>query len=341
MDRWSIYVTFMVVEVVGATLHGFGVYLLYCVHNTTSPQHIFYFNIGLLNILYNITLCVNHLNRALRTSSLTHALPYVGIFFKTTICYTLYSHMAYIVIDRFMIVHLDTKYNFYCNSPNAKHLSLLTWLIGLLLCVSVVVPAEAFPERFRYEDAMHRLIIIYSVVFVCTALTCLGYITYVLSFRKEGGMNTAREQRLVKQKSKMEGDVSVEGNNNIWSSMCVLWNNFRTSRFYISTLLVLVFLAFTAVPDLCMYAYEINKFTEYRFSGEVVLSACYHITMVTVVVVYVVMYEPARSVLKSKMAFKLRRQKKHTLPLLDEEEVTSPTPVDEQCFSRVQFVSTL
>ena len=158
-------------------------------------------------------------------------------------------------------------------------------------------------------------------------------------------MNTAREQRLVKQKSKMgdQGEVSVEGNNNIWSSMCVMWNNFRTSRFYISTLLVLVFLVFTAVPDLCLYAYEINEFTEYRFSGEIVLSACYHITMITVVVVYMLMYEPARSVLKSKMAFKLRRQKKHTLPLLDGEEVTSPTPVDEekQCFSRVQFVSTL
>ena len=184
---------------------------------------------------------------------------------------------------------------------------------------------------------------------MCTTLTCLGYITYVLSFRKESGTERSEQRLVVKQKSKMGDQQQVEkemvedGNSTVWASICVMWRNFRTSRFYISTLLLLAFLIFTACPDLCLYAYEINEFTEYRFSGEVVLSACYHITMVAAVVIFIVLYEPARNVLLTKMAFKLRRQKKHTLPLLDEEKFTSPPPADDekQCFSRVQFVSTL
>lgn len=314
-----IHIIFMILELFIVLLHVCGIYLLRCLHSSgvCNAQQILIMNLSAIEIFMNIFYFIIHLKEYFQLTQIEFinfnvAHKFITIASKTTVCYIYYSIMAYIAIDKMLMVWLRMKYTVYCDIGNTNHLVALTWVIGIIMCISVVVGYNVFQLEHTEptEYLLAYLLIMFVLIFIFIAVGSLGYIFYK------------------NWKTYMDGLENRPPSHRKLSTMNFLTHPrsllviFKKSRFFTSTSLVITFFLFTAIPDLVITIREIKREDKkYHNLEDVGLSTLYHLSFLSNFFIYVFMYEPVRELLQEKIR-KISQKEVKPVPLV--------SPVDEE-----------
>ena len=220
----------MTLNIMNLILHSLGTWLLIYIHRNGSgtAQQIFLINLGFCEALMNLLECIR---RALGMAHLSATgsrviqciNEYILIVMFTGISLVYYLDMIYLTFDRLCDILLNIKYHNYWNEVKARWLLIVTWVIGILLSVTISL-MHRFTD-YIWQDAFFK----YFFPTLEFAFVILAVITYGFIFHRFK-VTRAPPTCCIEQLS--------------------LYQVFRKSRFYISVLIILTFLIFMVIPDL-------------------------------------------------------------------------------------------
>ena len=262
----AIYVVLLILCGCNCLLHGLATLILlklnkrhknssqwYCLINLTVSellQNLFRFVLYPLKLYWNI--------HPKQSMLLGRFIVHIQLVLNTGMIYQCLLGMILITGDRFLCIFLDLKYRIYWSYQRTRILVLSTWVFCFIVTILLSVHMDSIIDKKLYEDAeqldsiQHYILTIISTLFVSFASFSYGYIFYkYLQSQRNMLINNAKS-------------LSV-------------WQMFRTSKFFISVLLVSSFFVFWVVPTLIVNIYglmsEENKsLTNYALTNYVNVS---------------------------------------------------------------------
>ena len=281
-----------IISSINLCLHITGCYLLVCLYKggRQSVQHVLLINLVLSEIMVNLLIVpfavtgfLSHSNNS--TVLLEYHLA-LGLAHVTGAYYLYYISMMYLTADRMLATLLNIRYRDICTKRKVKKLLILTWIICILISISMIIVSEHVGNLFITSIGKFALIL----TFFDLSFTILAITTYCIMFYQ---FKTSR--RL------------TSGNGNR-QTLCSIFLN---SKFYISVLLISTFLVFTAIPGLIFTVFFINPG---NISPEIDIYAITSINISFTVdaAIYIFMHDSVRKLLikklKSQTTALLRRQ---------------------------------
>ena len=213
-------------------LHSSGSYLLLCLHRARKAtiQQTYNVNISVTLIVKHCLLINFPIFRLLDIYGIgTHVrivLTYIQVNYFTGIGFIYYASIFYITFDRLFGIITGIRYRTYWNSKRTKRLVFGTWMIGICLCIVSSISCAYLGFHFS-------IYLIYIYVSVDILFMVLAFCTYCIMFA-------------IYFKSKKALSSSHHGKGKIQDS---LWKIFYKSRFFISVILIINFMAFQIIPD--------------------------------------------------------------------------------------------
>lgn len=157
----------------------------------------------------------------------------------TLFTFSYYMSMIYLTIDKALDILLNIKYPLYWNEKKAKHLVYATWVFGVILCLSVFFLYTFLELSF---ESVADVFFLYFYPTFDFSFILLAVVCYSFLFHKY------KEARMAPAKIRCGNDVEKCGS---------LFAIFRTSRFYISVLLICTFLLFMVLPNMVYLFYGV------------------------------------------------------------------------------------
>jgi hypothetical protein len=239
-------------------LHGIGLYILRCldIDGRSDVQQTYIFNLSAMEVFTTFCFLVLtglHLTMSLTDHHLEDVKIHNGIILFTFCSLVLYMNMLYIVIDKALEVFWNIKYPVYWSMNKAKYLEMITWSIGLFMCIGVIIAVHVVKYEYRIPFTMYFRPAL-DIVFVITVIVCYGYIFYKY-----------KQSRVIPTQARCEAAIDTSPPNQqsvftisrtpraISTNQQSLFTIFRNSRFFISICLVSTFLLFIVIPDILQF----------------------------------------------------------------------------------------
>ena len=229
------------------------------------------------------------------TDTIIIIFKYFGIVTETTIMFLYYASMLFTVIDKFLEIFLNLKYPLYFNVNKATYIISATWLIGIVLCVTVIVSEHLF----GYINHLHRkyFFVSFDILFIIISISCYSYI-----FVKYTQSRTNPHQ--IGYSESTENSQIIQTQSTSSSAVKNIFNIFRKSRFYISVLLILNFLLLTVIPDLFVF-FIIENINHHihRNIMTVIINILYEISLLVDAWIYIYINKQVRRILWRKLHY--------------------------------------
>ena len=247
----SINIILIILRVFDIILHSVGIYyVLSCKRRRNcTVQHIYIINLSVTEICFSLFwILVIPISNLFTISNNISAIiedvqHYIMICIYTSVAFVFYATMVFITLDRLLAVKFPLRYRIYCSAKFAKYLIFATWVIGLILCLTIIVVNVV--TGYDFNSSFHTYL--YTPInFIILILATLTYTFIFLQYKRSLGVNIR----------------SPQGNGTFVV--------FYKSRFYLPVLLILTFLLFITIPHLT-YVFAIS--IPNKKSGKL-LSAC-------------------------------------------------------------------
>lgn len=277
-------VTLLILNIANVILHGIGSYLLTCIYRKgeRSAQKIFIINLSVCELVMNLMECIRRTIELYKLAdSLSHTANefqhYLLIVIFTGVSFVFYMDMIFLTLDRLLNIILNFKYPIYCNESIAKYLLFVTWIIGAMISLSVII--AHYVIEYTWESFFFKYF--YPTLEIAFILLALG--TYVVIFRYY------RKSLEIQFKNKKYSNNETEDSN-----------VFRISRFFVPILLIASFIIFMLIPDLVYLFYGILGKNE----SKTLLACCwisYAISNLLDGWIYIFMQKSVKTTLKKKL----------------------------------------
>ena len=152
--------------------------------------------------------------------------------------------MVYITLDKALEILLHVNYPTLWNEEKAKHLVYLTWFIGLLWCTCMYLVYTLTNVNF---DSVADMFFLYITPFFDFSFILLAVVSYGFLFHKYK----------LSQSPPATCASAVVKHKNSGNKCSRLFKIFRTSRFYVSVLLITSFMLFMVLPNLVYMFYGV------------------------------------------------------------------------------------
>ena len=238
--KLAISITLILLNIVNITLHSLGSYLLINLYQQglKNSQQVYLINLSICELMLNILECLNIIPDFVSIpKSISYEIQeiqhYILIVIFAGMSFVFYMDMVYITLDRLLNVSYKLKYFAYWDELKAKRLLFVTWLIGLLSCVSISL-LHYFTE-YQWKDLYFKYI--YPVL--AFAFFLLALVTYSVLFKEyKRSYKMSRQVRHCRTRKTQHRKVTT------------VMTVFCKSRFIVSVLIIFSFLIFILVPDL-------------------------------------------------------------------------------------------
>ena len=251
VTTWS-DILFATIVFFNALLHTIGCYLLYKTYTwtTISTQQLFIFNISLCECF---ACCYWMVFQLLRFNGFERSSKFIRYSYCVHIglVEVLYMLMMALTFDRLMNILVGFKYPLYWNDGRTKKLLITLWIIGVACSI-----ASAFVYHFKGFLWFWKPEGVYFTLVQSIAFIAVSFVIYSAIFWKYKQSRDALRRSFhisASSSSNNNNNNSTTTNNNNNSSTNVNEHNsavklFRSSRFYVSILIILTFLLFNTIP---------------------------------------------------------------------------------------------
>ena len=285
----------VILLIVALFLHSVGLHLLRCLHmkGRIEVQHIYIMNLSAVEVFTTILFLIQTLIDLI--DSIDVVVEYTNILLLTICSLVMYLNMMYIVLDKALEVYWNMKYPLYMNTKKAKYLELITWILGVFMCIGIVVPFNVLMD-FRYSYPLVTYfrptldVTVLFIVIVCyTYIFCRYRATVVETYKVRMRLHTFDEavsnSEGVQEQHKSEGvqvryknekaSTDTDSNRNKVvqdrvrhsentinagpTKIQSLFKTFINSRFIVSVCLVTTYVLFVVIPDLILLLWKGEK----------------------------------------------------------------------------------
>ena len=248
-------------------LHTLGIYLLFHLYQNEArdSQDIYLINLSVIE-------CIMSLFHILVVPIPTNLRYYFDLFQMYGLTTTYYMSMTFLTADRLFFFNI--RYPLYFSQKKTKCLLTATWCRNVTTSIIIMIIHKY--DGFDFHRIAIYVILSFDFVFTLTAFVTYGYI-----FHKFAQSRTPPSQ-----------NRSAED-----TSLFVI---FRNSRFYVTTILMATFLAFTVAPDVIPVFFHHSK---------IVLGTCrilYAIFRVADAFTYILMKQSVKDLLLRKLHIRNR-----------------------------------
>ena len=137
-------VILLLLNISNMLLHSIGMYALVSLYRSSphKPQFLYLINLSACESLFNFLAVFRGIPRLIPLSSnywiyMDKISYYVSIVSFTGVFIVLQLNMTYITLDRLAKIVLKLRYTWYWGHTKTKYLLIITWCVGLMLCLSV------------------------------------------------------------------------------------------------------------------------------------------------------------------------------------------------------------
>ena len=227
----------IILSIITCVLHCIGICVLFSVkkEGRNSSQWYCLLNLSVSEFIQNVTRIIHNslyiewqrTGAGEQTDDLHKAFARTWLVLNTGIAYQCIMAIILITGDRFLCVYLGLRYRSVWHYRKTVVLIGASWVVNMLVASLVSTHSHAIVNSKVIERTLMCVIMLLSLFFLLFALYTYAFIfiTYVSSRR-------------------------ITATNDTSSSQISLWQAFRTSKFFISALLVSSFLVFWVVPVL-------------------------------------------------------------------------------------------
>lgn len=274
---------------VNITVHSIGLHLLLCLHKNDDGDvnQIYLINLSAVEILGNVFWFFVDILRLVEISGLKSPVidtvqMYISFLTCTLFLFVYYFTMVLITIDKCLEIFLNLKYPLFCNSANAKYLLACIWVVGGIVCVSLILACKVGGFDYRVPFVLY-VYPTFDLSYIAIVVGCYSYI-----FHKFKTSRTAPPcgSKILRAESRSSQDIS---------SPQVCFN----SKFYISFLLVLTFLCLVVIPDLIYMCAIVHSGVVVSPAG--VLLILYHISFLSDAWIYIFLQRRVRNLFIKKL----------------------------------------
>jgi hypothetical protein len=287
--QMALNITLLVLNIANVLLHGTGSYLLGCIYKQgkRSAQKIFIINLSVCELIMNLMECLRRILDFVPlsgrgSSNKIEFQHYLLIIMFTGISFVFYMDMIFITLDRLLNILLNVRYRIYCNHTKAKYLLLVTWLLGIVICLSVSL------AHYFTEYVWEAFFFMYFYPTVEISFIILALVTYAFIFKQYHKSHRIPTQRTTRGRQQNGGKPESA------------FQVFRMSRFFVSILLITSFIIFMLIPDLVYLFYGVLGNNE----SSTLLACCwisYAISNLMDGWVYIFMQSTVKSLLRKKV----------------------------------------
>lgn len=260
------------------TLHSLGIYLLKCIRKNghQNVEQIYLMHLSGVEIVVGISMLIHV---PLHTVYLVDGKPvhildlweYISVMKTVFVYVTYFIVMIVLTVDKLLVITLNIRYPVHWNEVKAKKLMLLAWFLGVVFGLTTTIIKAL--KKFETVE-LHFIYIPLNIVFVLVAI-----VTYTILFYKYVQSRICPLPASVSNQD--AGHQSV-------------FKIFRRSRFLITTMLIISFMLFTVLPQLCLvFVKNIHIF----------VFICFQISMLCDVFIYVLLTRQIRVLLWKKLGF--------------------------------------
>ena len=140
------------ISFVNILVHVAGLKLLFCLYrNDEKVQTLLLIHLSATEVFGNVCwilidgLQVTELCLPSGCSHIIEVIQeYISIITSTTFLFVYYMVMVYIMVEKFLDIHLDLKYNLYCNVNRVNNLMSVTWFIGWMFCIALILVSQVW-----------------------------------------------------------------------------------------------------------------------------------------------------------------------------------------------------
>ena len=170
-------------------LHGIGIVLLYKARGQLPNQRMVTLNLAVAEFLYCVSRIIYHATFLSGTpTKLTYVLQYcfISLFF----CVIRFA-MLHIIIDRFLDVWLNIKYQIYVNKKTLTKIIILVWIAGFVVGVGFIL-LEGFNVISRLPIMITRLSV--DFIIIVSAVSTFIYL-FVKVQNVINGLSTQQQRK--------------------------------------------------------------------------------------------------------------------------------------------------
>ena len=262
-------------------LHSIGLYFLIRLYKRYEGdvQQLYIINLCIVELIATVLFMVGTLLNVVPLLEAEKYHEYISMVTQTVIRFVFYMSMVAITVDKLVVVLLSIKYHVYWSVNKAKYLVATIWMVGLIMCVTVIT--VYLVEESSYELQMDKFVLTFDFAFISIAISSYSYIFY-------------------KYKQTRASPIF----NSASTPQQSIWKVFKNSRFFISVLLITSFLLLIVLPDLVDYF--INNNTEGEEEDEedsagLILFILYHISFICDSCIYIFIQPKVRRLLWKKL----------------------------------------
>ena len=285
MNLLVLYSVLLAFQLIIIFTHSAGLYLLRCLREismvTVQQLHI----TNLSSIELTLTLCytVFYILHILTLSGATSieftVYEYINITIGSILTFLYYVCMIYIIVDNFLEVYLNIRYQLYWDACEAKCLICFTWAVGIIFWISIMIAYEDI--GFEYHQTLSYFQLTLDLFFVFLAVISYCYIFY-------------------KYPHVRNNPQQVESSSQAGTRQQL--NIFSNSKFYVPMLLVLSFLLLTVFSDLANFfiLHNVHDRSK-RFMGKTIVCILHHVSHLTHSLIYIYFFPPVKRSLYTKL----------------------------------------
>lgn len=245
-----------------------------------NPQHIFIINLAVTQMLIG---AVNLVRALFVPKSIEHHLTIFRIFSLNT---TLYLTMIFITLDKLIEIYLNIKYSLYWNEKKTKWLLLATWTINVTLALVITLTYHFTDEISLLNPIGVYYVVVFDILFALVAVITYGYI-----FEKYRQTRIQPSRHTSTTRPPQQSAFSI----------------FVNSKFYLSAMLIVTFMLFSAVPHFTIFVVYVAQ----RRSSILGLNICMVFMELSHIIdafTYIFMKPSIKKLLKKKMLKSAVRQ---------------------------------
>ena len=274
------------ISFVNILVHASGLKLLFCLYrNNEKVQTLLLIHMSAIEIFGSICWIVIDFLQvvALSLSSGSSGIiaiiqEYICLITSSTFLFVYYMVMVYIMIDKFLDIYLDLKYELHCTVYRVNNLMSVTWFIGWMMGIALILISQVW--EIDYHMPLVKFIYpVFDVSVLIVMATCYGYV--FIKYRK----------------------TLTETRHSNWRKGENLLSIIVRSHFRVTLILVATFIGLVMVPDL-MYICEIIENNVVAPPSPPLLIT-YHFSFLSDAIIYIFIHPDSLRFLKKSLKLRL------------------------------------
>ena len=252
---FTLVVTLVVMSAINATLHIIATRILISIHRRSSQI----INLINLSTIQTVVSCLVFMDECAElVYDCIDIRPAIFKILKKVECYMyisiyvafclFYVSMILLILDRFLLVYLNLRYDVYWSPQKSKKIVVVVWILSVFVCV--VLCLVHWLGVFNYQAILTGIV---SPVFNISLLM-FALLVYLYIFHQYRSKRNNPQISVVENTSE-SSTIRHEGASKMRIALRrkrkeSVYDTFRNSRFYLDFLMVVSFLLFLVAPNL-------------------------------------------------------------------------------------------